>query len=667
MEKSAFDELKTTGKLPSPSGVALQIIDLTQKDNVTVPELARVVQADPALSGRLIKFANSALAGPRRPVVGVSDAIRLLGISTVRQLALGFSILGQHRSGTCKAFDYQRFWSQSLASAIAANALCLRTRTAAPDEGFTCGLLARIGSLALATLHPDGFGELLEQHGNPDGIAMVPLEREMFRTDHNELCAALLEDWLLPRIFVSTVFHQEQPLEGNWPDGSRELTLCNILHLSVRLGEYCTANDAQRAAMASDLIFDAARVGVDGDALALLTDQVVVEWREWGRILEVRTSDLPGFASLAQAAAEAQANGAKPLPLAPELNPDIGAAAIADKLAARQHLEPLRILVVDDDPSILVVLQHLLRKQGHTVISARDGRDALKHAMTERPQMIVCDWIMPEMDGLALCRALRESEEGRQIYFLLLTGLERDENLIEAFEAGVDDFVTKPFSSKVLMARLRAGHRVIRLQEEALRDSQSLRRFATELAVANRRLRQAALTDPLTGLPNRRYAMERLEQEWTASNRNQRPLVLMMVDVDRFKVVNDTHGHDVGDQLLRHIALSLRKAARGEDVICRLGGEEFLVICPDTGMAAAMRLAERLRMAVGGTPAVLGAIHYSVTVSIGVAERDAVMVKFDELLKAADQVLYHSKHQGGNQTHAANSSTLDSAGGPASQ
>ena len=501
MEKSAFDELKTTGKLPSPSGVALQIIDLTRKDDVSVAELAHLVQADPALSGRLIKFANSAMAGPRRPIVAVADAIRLLGIGTVRQLALGFSILGHHRAGTCKSFDYHAFWSCSLASAIAANALCLRTRTAAADEAFTCGLLARIGSLALATLHPDGFAELLDRQGEPGGNAIVPLEREMFRTDHNELCAALLEDWMLPRIFVSTVFHQEDPAQGNWPDGSRELTLCNILHLSVRLGDYCVANDGKRATMVADLVFDAARVGVDSDALALLTDQVVVEWREWGRILEVKTADLPPFSSLAKAAAQAKATGVALAPPIPEAKADDGAAAIENKLGLRARLEPLRILVVDDDPAILALLKHLLAQDGHTVVGAKDGREALRQAMVDRPQMIVCDWMMPEMDGLSLCRALRESEEGRQIYFLLLTGLEREDNLIEAFEAGVDDFVTKPFAPKVLMARLRAGHRVIRLQEEALRDSQSLRRFATELAVANRRLRQAALTDPLTGLP----------------------------------------------------------------------------------------------------------------------------------------------------------------------
>ena len=123
---------------------------------------------------------------------------------------------------------------------------------------------------------------------------------------------------------------------------------------------------------------------------------------------------------------------------------------------------------------------------------------------------------------------------------------------------------------------------MIRLQEDARRDSENLRRFAAELAVANRRLQQAALTDPLTGLPNRRYAMERLEQEWAATAVRNARLTCMVVDVDGFKQINDSYGHDSGDVVLRQVATVLRKEARAEDVICRLGGEEFLVICPDT-------------------------------------------------------------------------------------
>jgi diguanylate cyclase (GGDEF)-like protein len=438
---------------------------------------------------------------------------------------------------------------------------------------------------------------------------------------------------------VGAVFHHEDPASAPFPDGSREAMLMRLLHLARQIGAFCHADDAARHHKVQDLVFGAARIGIDSDALCMLADQVVSEWREWGRILEVATGEVPAFATI------------QPAESAPHKDDAAATAVMAS--AARAPGEPLRVLVVDDDAAVVALLQHLLKEQGHEVTVARDGREALKYAIAARPQMILCDWIIPEMDGLTLCRALREAEEGRQIYFLLLTGMEKDEHLVEAFAAGVDDFVTKPFSPRVLLARLSAGQRVVHLQEEAARDSQNLRRFATELAVANRRLRQAALTDPLTGLPNRRYAMERIEQEWAAANRNQRPLSLMMIDLDRFKLVNDTHGHDVGDMLLRQTALLLRKAVRTEDVICRLGGEEFLVISPDTPLMAATRLGDRLRKAIGDAPVVLGNLRYPVTVSLGVAERTPVMARYDELLKAADQVLYHAKRMGGNRVAAA--------------
>jgi len=300
----------------------------------------------------------------------------------------------------------------------------------------------------------------------------------------------------------------------------------------------------------------------------------------------------------------------------------------------------------------LMLVEHLLKALGHKVHTAQDGRSSLAVAMSVRPQIIISDWIMPGLDGVSFCKALRQTEEGQQMYFIILSALEQDDQLVEAFESGVDDYLTKPFTARVLAARLRAGQRVIRLQEDARRDSENLRRFAAELAVANRRLQQAALTDPLTGLPNRRYAMERLEQEWAATSRTQRPLSCMVVDVDQFKQLNDSYGHDSGDMVLRQVATVLRKEARAEDVICRLGGEEFLVICPDTPIASALHLAERLRAGVSGCKPTSGAINHSVTVSIGVAQREPAMTRMDEVIKAADTALYDAKRAGRNQVAA---------------
>jgi diguanylate cyclase (GGDEF)-like protein len=632
---AALAELKATGRLPSPSGVALAIMELCQQESAAVEQIAHAVRADPALAGRIIKFANAAVHGPRRPVVSIADAIRMVGVSTVRQVVLGFSLLGQYRTGACKPFDYSRYWARSLAMAIAAQMLCMRVRSVAPDEGFTCGLLATVGTLALATLYPDEFGQLLTEQRHIGGVALARLERQRFAADHAELSAALMEDWHLPRLFVTAALHHEQLEDAQLPEGSREYTVCGLLNLAAQLADFCVAHEQNRKALIPDLILAAARLGVDEAGLGTLSDELVPTWTDWGRILQVTTEDVLPFEQILEQK-EAPPPALELVPPSPD-----------------KPFQPLSILVVDDDRSILMVLEHLLRGLGHRVTAAQDGKSALAKAVSLRPQIIISDWIMPGLDGVTLCKALRETEEGQQMYFIILSALEQDDQLIEAFESGVDDYLTKPFTPRVLAARLRAGQRVIRLQDESRRDSEHMRRVATELAVANRRLQQAALTDPLTGLPNRRYAMERLEQEWSASSRSRRPVSYLLIDIDHFKQVNDAHGQEVGDMVLRQVAALLRKVARAEDVICRVGGEEFSVIANDTPASAATQLAERLRSAVERAPLGSSAVSVALTVSLGVAARRDEMQRIDELTRAAEGALQDAKRAGCNRVSAA--------------
>ena len=166
------------------------------------------------------------------------------------------------------------------------------------------------------------------------------------------------------------------------------------------------------------------------------------------------------------------------------------------------------------------------------------------------------------------------------------------------------------------------------------------------MAVSNRRLQEVALTDSLTGFPNRRYAIERMQQEWSVSSRTRRPLSGMVIDVDQFKSYNDTHGHAVGDAVLRQVAASIKGALRAQDIVARTGGDEFLVICPDTGLDAAVACAERVRFAVESTPLKTAGVTLNMSVSIGVATRDTVMTDPDALIKRADQALYRSKNAG---------------------
>ena len=234
-----------------------------------------------------------------------------------------------------------------------------------------------------------------------------------------------------------------------------------------------------------------------------------------------------------------------------------------------------------------------------------------------------------------------------------MTAQESTDRLVEAFEAGANDYMTKPINPKVLGARLRAGQRVVHLQEELEFDRQQLHKFADELAASNQRLQQLALTDVLTGLPNRRFANEHLERQWALAERSDRPLSCMMVDIDRFKQINDTYGHKMGDDALKQVAHVLRGSTRAEDVVCRFGGEEFLLICPDIPAEQAYQYAERLRQNVAAIR-VRGddgqAFH--LTISIGMASKKPALLNTEMLLQLADKRLYAAKKGGRNRTVA---------------
>jgi diguanylate cyclase (GGDEF)-like protein len=627
-----FDELKATNQLPSPTGVALAVLRLGEADTTTSQEMARILQTDPALSGRILKIANSAFCGPARAVSSVREAVTHLGVRLVRGVALGFSLVSQSGRGACPGFDYGGFWSRSLATGVAAQAAAYYAGQIAPTEAFTCGLLAQVGRLALASIYPEAYGTILARVSGGSPAELCRLEREHFATDHNELTAALLKDWGLPDVCAEAARRHEHPEQSGFPEDSRSQVLARLLSAAAQVAALCVAPDGERAAAVLGLFACCEQIGLPAAELTGLCDRVVAEWRDWGRLLQVTTRPLPPFAELA-GRARAYAAGE-----------DVGGGS-AD--------EPLSVVVVDDDPVELRLLTTHLKKAGHAVRAAPDGAEALRLVLEVNPQLIITDWVMPGMDGTALVKALRQTKMGRQFYIIMLTGSEQDDTQVEAFEAGADDYVVKPFRPRLLAARLRACARVVRLQEEVRRDKEELRRCMAELSVANRKLQQAALTDALTGLYNRRYALDRLDQEWAAADRNGRPLACMILDIDYFKRFNDTYGHDVGDRVLRETAGALRDALRQSDVVCRLGGEEFVVIGPGMNLEMARRCGERLRAAAEAQGIATADGVLRVTLSIGVAVRTEQTRSPAELLKAADQAAYAAKQGGRNQVRAA--------------
>lgn len=629
-------EIKESGHLPSPKGAAMQILLLSQKDDVTNQQIAHAIQADPALSSRLIKLANSPAAHQVRPIISVVDAVAVLGMNTVRQMVLALSLVDSSRNLVCQHFDYQVFWSHSLLTAIAAQNLVLSRNigSASAEELFVLGLLARVGSLALATAMPQEYSVILEKYMTASEASLVELERNKFGFDHNLLTKEMLSDWRMPEVFQAAVLHFEDPAKSNFAEGSRDWNLMQLLHISDFLANMCLSQESGRSKVVSKLIFKATRIGIESDVLIGLGDKVVKEWHEWSRLFNIRVVDVPPFEKL--------------LDVAP-LSPDSSDAGELPKNVQASY--KLRILLVDDDRAVLMVMKMLLDSLGHTVAMARNGMEALAMVKDFMPQIIMTDWIMPEMDGIAFCKALRRNPDWRNIYVFILTAQESTDRLVEAFEAGANDYMTKPINPKVLGARLSAGQRVVQLQEELEHERHQLHKFSSELAASNQRLQQLALTDELTGLHNRRFANEHLERQWALAQRNESPLSCMMMDIDYFKQVNDTYGHKTGDDVLKEVADTLKLSIRKQDVVCRLGGEEFLVICPGVHAAEVHRYAERLREKIAAlifsSPTDK---KFSLTISIGAASKNPVQSNAEILLQLADKRLYDAKESGRNRT-----------------
>ena len=618
-----IEQLRISGKLPSPKGVALTIMEISLRENATLSEVTKVVQTDPALSSRLLRLANSS-AEASRPLASINDAVMRLGMVAVRQIAMGFSLVDQYHEGTCQGFDYQGFWSHSLFMALASQELGRVIRIASPDDLFACGLLAQIGKLALGTAYPVDYAAILEQQAN--GETLLALERERLSVDHCEITAAILADCGIAKVLAEPIYYHEAPDLSDFSEGSRPYQLTHVFYQARRMADLGLAFEAERHSKISELLRLGGKIGLDVESFGELFDRVVQQWHEWSKLLKVLANPLPAFSVMTSA----------PLPRPEQEEP---------KTACK------RVLLVEDEPTTRIMMEGVLHKLlGCKVYTAENGKDALTMALEVIPQIIITDWLMPVMDGLEFCRTLRATDWGQSMYVIMLTGAETEENIVEAFEAGVDDYVTKPMNIRSLNARMRAALHYVNLLETWEYDRAQLKQFAADLAISNRRLEHTAMTDLLTGLPNRRAGMEALSRNWSASMRTGKPVAAMMIDVDLFKSINDRHGHAVGDQVLQEVAKAIQSSARKDDSVCRMGGEEFLLLCHDTDLQSALLAAERLRKMVKALKISIDGMDIQTSVSIGVAGREASMEDADDMILGADKALYAAKNAGRNQT-----------------
>jgi two-component system cell cycle response regulator len=301
------------------------------------------------------------------------------------------------------------------------------------------------------------------------------------------------------------------------------------------------------------------------------------------------------------------------------------------------------VLIAEDDPIFRRILESWFKRWDYRVTAVDNGLDAWEVLQREDgPQMAVLDWMMPGMDGIELCRRIRGRDQGPHCYVVLLSAKDDKQDVVAGLEAGADDYLTKPFDVDELRARVRAGKRILDLQ--------------AALILAHDDLQFAAAHDPLTGLWNRGAILDLLKREVSRRQRNGDPLGVIMSDIDYFKKINDTHGHLVGDAVLREVTRRLAAGVRPYDVVGRYGGEEFLIVFPGCGAANLIVGAERLRHCIADQPVETSVGPIPVTLSLGLAsveQGEKETLDCEAFLHTADEALYAAKARGRNRVESA--------------
>jgi diguanylate cyclase (GGDEF)-like protein len=296
----------------------------------------------------------------------------------------------------------------------------------------------------------------------------------------------------------------------------------------------------------------------------------------------------------------------------------------------------MRILVVEDDLFSQAILKDALERLGYSVVLSGNGRAALELCQQEHFSIIITDWVMPEMDGLEFCRAIRAMPTEHYVFVLLLTSLDKKSELIAGLEAGADEYLVKPVHEVELAARLKAARRLLDLETS---------------------LKQLALFDQLTGAYNRGYLDRQLSKEIQRSWRYGHPLSIVMGDLDHFKAVNDHYGHQAGDQVLKEFVTRVNRSIRFEnDWVARYGGEEFVIVLPETPPAGCLIVAERIRSVFAASPVRAHGVAVAVTVSFGAITIENTSqieeMTMDIILGKADECLYRAKETGRNRVVA---------------
>jgi len=304
-----------------------------------------------------------------------------------------------------------------------------------------------------------------------------------------------------------------------------------------------------------------------------------------------------------------------------------------------------KVLVADDSSIYRKLVEHALAEKQYAVLFAKSGREAIDLFSKHQPSLVITDWMMPDLSGIELCEHIRNHPRQTYTYLIILTGITEKNKLVKGLAAGADDYLTKPFHSDELLARVGVGRRIVELHRQ--------------LAAKNQLLEELALTDALTGLPNRRAIEDWATRQLSGAARYGFSFLVVLADLDHFKTVNDTHGHDAGDTVLKKFSEILKNNSRRSDICGRVGGEEFLFVLTHTTQENAMVVIERIRADLEATRFDFDGGSLAVTASFGLAGFEGTQAPdFNRLVSQADAALYAAKRTGRNRIEIAATQVL---------
>jgi two-component system cell cycle response regulator len=300
-----------------------------------------------------------------------------------------------------------------------------------------------------------------------------------------------------------------------------------------------------------------------------------------------------------------------------------------------RHSKTFKVIVADDSRVYRKLVEDVLIGKQYQVFFAKNGAEAIELFSEHQPALVITDWMMPDLGGIRLCEHIRSHSRNSYTYIIVVTGVTEKSNVVTALAAGADDYLTKPFYSEELSARVEVGHRIIQLY--------------WQIEANNRFLEELALTDALTGLPNRHAIEEWAPRQLIGAKRHGFSFWVVVSDLDKFKSVNDTYGHEAGDMILKRFGEILIANGRASDISARFGGEEFLIVISHTSRAGVLTAVERIRQQIESERFTFGVKEIAITASFGIAEYDRQRDQtFAQLVARADVAMYSAKRRGRN-------------------